>query len=396
MSDRPAPDPWVGHLPAPAPLVVEALVVVGALMASLPSLVGDRQGVGGVGGWDVAVVLAGTLPLLLRRRAPLLVFGWVALLFFVTAVSGPGPYAGAAVLVAMYTVAASCARRQLVAAAAALEVGVVFAVLRVATGAHWLPGIVFGTGLVAAAVAAGLYAATRRDYLEQLQERAVRLERERVQEIALSAAAERGRLAREMHDIVAHHLTVMVALSEGAVASAAASPERALEAMRAVSATGRRALSDTRGLLGVLREDAPGGAGPAEPVPALAELDALVRRVREAGLPVTVEVTGAAGDLPAGVQLTVYRLVQEALTNTLKHAGSGASATVRLGFSDDEVRVDVEDDGSGASAAGGSGRGLTGMRERVQAFGGDVRAGPRAPYGWHVSARLVVDPEPAA
>jgi signal transduction histidine kinase len=186
----------------------------------------------------------------------------------------------------------------------------------------------------------------------------------------------------------------MVTLSDAAVAASATSPERAAEVMRSVSATGRRALADTRRLLGVLRQ--PPGRDPGgnlQPVPDLTQLDALIEQVRSAGLDTTLEIHGAARDVPAGVQLTVYRLVQEALTNTLKHGGSGARAAVRLQYLPGELRVDIDDDGAGATAPATAsiGGGLVGMRERVHAYGGDVQAGPRTPGGWKVSARLHLD-----
>ena len=129
------------------------------------------------------------------------------------------------------------------------------------------------------------------------------------------------------------------------------------------------------------------------PVPDLTQLDALIEEVRSAGLETTLEVCGQAPDVPAGVQLTVYRLVQEALTNTLKHCGPGARATVRLRYLPGELRVDIDDDGAGAAAPApaGAGGGLTGMQERIGAYGGQVRAGPRPPGGWTVSARLRLD-----
>jgi signal transduction histidine kinase len=249
--------------------------------------------------------------------------------------------------------------------------------------------------MIAAAAGLGLYFATRRAYLDALHDRAERLERERGQLGALAAAAERDRIAREMHDIVAHHLTVMVALSDGAIAASATSPERAVEVMRRVSATGRRALTDTRRLLGVLRTNTSSGDAPQDlqPMPDLAELDVLIERVRAAGLATTLEVHGSAAEVPAGVQLTVYRLVQEALTNTLKHGGADAHALVRLHYLPGELRINVDDDGVGALGLsppeGGSG--LAGMRERVHAYGGQVEAGPRQPAGWGVAARLYLD-----
>jgi signal transduction histidine kinase len=227
-----------------------------------------------------------------------------------------------------------------------------------------------------------------------LTDRAERLEGERDQQVALAAAAERTRIAREMHDIVAHNLTVMVTLSEAAAAAVPAAPERSAEIMRDVSAVGRGALADTRRLLGVLRQDSAQPAADAlRPVPGLAQLDELVGQVRSAGLDTTLEIGGQVPDLSEAMQLTVYRLVQEALTNTLKHAGQGARATVRLRFLPGELRVDIRDNGAGNAGTPprGSGSGLPGMRERVRAFGGDVEAGPLEPHGWQVSARLDLD-----
>jgi signal transduction histidine kinase len=212
--------------------------------------------------------------------------------------------------------------------------------------------------------------------------------------VALAAAAERTRIAREMHDIVAHHLTVMTTLAEAAVAASATAPDRATEVMRSVAATGRRALADTRLLLGILRQR-PGqepGVG-MQPVPDLSQLGILIEQVRSAGLDTTFEINGQPPDLPAGTQLAVYRIVQEALTNTLKHGGTGARASVRLSFLPGQLQVDVNDDGAGNSVpphpAGGSG--LLGMQERIRAYGGHMQAGPRQPEGWAVSARLQIE-----
>jgi signal transduction histidine kinase len=202
-----------------------------------------------------------------------------------------------------------------------------------------------------------------------------------------------------MHDIVAHHLTVMVTLSDGAAAKVASAPEQAADVMRTVSATGRLALTDTRRLLGVLRDRDDDVAARA-PLPDVARLDELIDRVRTAGLPIRYEVEGAPPVDAAAVELALYRIVQESLTNTMKHAGRDATATVRIRYGREEVCVEVTDDGIGGTAIGGSsdasttGRGLVGMRERVEAFAGDVRSGPRTPRGWLVTARLSVAEEP--
>jgi signal transduction histidine kinase len=371
--------------------VFDVLVTLVAAVSAAPSVVHDNRHPQVAAIVVLAVVAA---PLLVRRIWPIPVFGTELAL---NAGAGLWDHVhavnGLALLIALYTVAAMRSRRDALICAGLLELIMVTGLLLFAGGGWWYDAI-FVSGMVAAALGLGLYSATRRAYLAELHDRAERLERERDQQGALAAAAERARIAREMHDIVAHHLTVMVTLSDAAIAASAASPERAAEVMRSVSATGRRALADTRRLLGVLRQRP--GEDPAEnlqPVPDLAQLDQLIEQVRSAGLDTRLEVQGAAPDVPAGVQLTVYRLVQEALTNTLKHGGAGAHATVRLEFLPGELRVDIDDDGTGAAAPATAsvGGGLVGMRERVHAYGGDVRAGPGQPRGWKVSARLHLD-----
>jgi signal transduction histidine kinase len=365
--------------------------------------------------WGLALALfLSAAPLLVRRIWPVPVLGCV-LAVNLAVVIDQHTANGLALLIALYTVAAMRPRREALACAAGYELVIVAVTIWLAGSSWWYPAI-FLSGLVGAALGLGLYSATRHAYLAELRDRAARLERERDQQGALAAAAERARIAREMHDIVAHHLTVMVTLSDAAVAVSDAAPERserATDVMRRVSATGRTALADTRRLLGVLREPPAGRSadngsqGPGEeaaearqPVPGLGQLEALIEQVRSAGLDTTLEVRGEAPEVPVGVQLTVYRLVQEALTNTLKHGGAGARATVRLRFQPGEVLVDIDDDGAGAppaprpasgSAPATAGGGLVGMRERARAYGGDVEAGPREPGGWKVSGRLLLD-----
>jgi signal transduction histidine kinase len=371
--------------------VFDVLVTVLATALSVPDLFKEDPHRAAAAALVVLVVM--TAPLLVRRIWPIPVFGWI-LVTQIPAVSwNRHLIAGPALLIALYTVARLQSRRDALACAGVLELAVVTALLLFAGGGWWYDAI-FLSGLIAAALGLGLYTGTRRAYLAELRDRADRLERERDQQAALAVAAERARIAREMHDIVAHHLTVMITLSEAAIAASASSPERATDVMRSVADTGRRALADTRRLLGVLRQR-PGQdpAGTLQPVPDLTQLDSLIEQVRSAGLDTTLEIHGQAPDVPAGVQLTVYRLVQEALTNTLKHGGPGARASVRLRYLPGELLVDIDDDGAGAAApvAASVGGGLLGMRERVHAYGGDVQAGPRGPGGWQVSARLRLD-----
>jgi signal transduction histidine kinase len=341
----------------------------------------------------IVVLALMVAPLLVRRTWPIPVFGWLVATSIPAALWDRHLVDGLALLIALYTVAALRPRRAALVCAGVLELTVVVGLVLFAGGDWWFDAI-FLSGMIAAALGLGLYFSTRRAYLAELHDRAERLERERDQQGALAAAAERARIAREMHDVVAHHLTVMVTLSEAAATASASSPDRAAEVMRSVSATGRRALADTRRLLGVLRQHPGQNPGTAlAPVPDLTQLDALIEEVRSAGLETTLEVHGQAPDVPDGVQLTVYRLVQEALTNTLKHGGTGVRATVCLRYLPGELRVDIDDDGAGATARAPAsvGGGLIGMQERVHAYGGDVQAGPRQPGGWRVSARLRLD-----
>ncbi len=372
--------------------VSDVLLALLALVTTIPAL--SRDGIL-LHPAEVVVLIISVAPLVVRRIWPVPVFGVILLSAVAAGLWTSRAVDGLGLLIALYTVAAMRPRRDALVCAGLLEVGAVTALLLYVYSRWWFDAI-FVSGMIAAALGLGLYVAARRAYLAELQDRAERLEREADQQAALAAAAERARIAREMHDIVAHHLTVMTTLAEAAVAASARSPERATDVMRSVAATGRRALADTRRLLGVLREQAGAdqdAAGALQPVPDLGQLDALIEQVRSAGLDTTLELHGQAPDLPAGVQLAVYRLVQEALTNTLKHGGAGARACVRLSFVPGELRVDVNDDGAGsaAPAAAGAGGGLPGMRERIRAYGGDVQAGPRQPAGWAVSARLPLD-----
>jgi signal transduction histidine kinase len=338
---------------------------------------------------DALLTVALVGPLAVRRRWPVAVFAWC---FVIAAASGWWAMQiswSPALPVALYSIAAARARRAALIAAALLAAAAVVASLHVVPNG-WAESAVSLIACVVAALGLGLYSAARYALVAELRERARRLELERDQQGQLAAAAERARIAREMHDIVAHHLTAIVALSEGAAVQVRRAPERAEAAMSEVASTGRLALRDTRQLLGVLRED----HVPAELVPLSGDVSVgqLVERVRSAGLPVRYETAGDSSAASSTIQLCVYRVIQEALTNTMKHAGRGARATVRVQYAPAEIVVLAEDDGQGAATLPlpSSGHGLEGMRERVKAFGGDVSSGPRTPHGWTVSARLPV------
>ncbi|MFI1258772.1 sensor histidine kinase [Streptomyces netropsis] len=238
---------------------------------------------------------------------------------------------------------------------------------------------------------------TRRAYWAQLEERAARLEKEREQQSRMAVVAERARIARELHDVVAHNVSVMVVQADGAAYVLDASPEQAKQALETISGTGRQALAEMRRLLGVLRTDEGGEGGEYVPQPDVEQIGDLVEQVRSAGLPVDFRIEGSPRPLPSGVELTAYRIVQEALTNTRKHGGPDAAASVRLTYFDDGLGLLVEDDGRGAQhelyeegGADGMGHGMIGMRERVGMVGGTLDAGPRAGGGFRISVLLPI------
>jgi len=235
---------------------------------------------------------------------------------------------------------------------------------------------------------------TRRAYYAQLEERAARLHREREAQSKAAVAAERARIARELHDVVAHNVSVMVVQADGAAYVLDAAPDQAKQALATISTTGRQALAEMRRLLGLLRAGDDAG-GEYVPQPGVDQLADLIDQVRGAGLPVRFEVAGDARPLSSGVELTAYRIVQEALTNVRKHGGAGASASVQLGFGDAALDLLIEDDGRGArhelyeqGGRDGMGQGLIGMRERIGMVGGTLAAGPRPGGGFRISAVL--------
>jgi signal transduction histidine kinase len=224
-------------------------------------------------------------------------------------------------------------------------------------------------------------------------ERAALLEREQAAEARRAVVEERTRIARELHDVVAHRVSLMTVQAGAAKTIAADDPEGASQAMQAVETAGRQALDELRHLLGVLRPEADREV--LGPQPGLAEVPQLVDQFRAAGLEVALTMDGAQTDLPARVDLSAYRIVQEALTNALKHAGPGARAEVRLHTGSRGVDIEVLDDGRGGTILIGSGHGIVGMRERALLLGGRLDASPRPGGGFHVVAHLPLGQEPA-
>jgi signal transduction histidine kinase len=254
-------------------------------------------------------------------------------------------------------------------------------------GDYVFPTVIFA---ITAAVARGLR--HRALLARELALRNERLEVEREAQAATAVADERRRIARELHDVVAHSVSVMVVQSGAARRVLDDDPDQAMEALGEVERNGRQALSELRRLLGLMR-DGDDGAAAREPQPTLAGIDDLIRRARDAGLPTELRHEGKPFALPMGCDLAAYRVVQEALTNSLKHAGAGAHAKVLLRWTGKELELDITDTGNGLAAAGPDldrplGQGLVGMRERVALCGGDMQAGPRSHGGFRVRATI--------
>jgi signal transduction histidine kinase len=359
------------------------------------------------GGAAVVLVLATTLPLVWRRRRPLAVGLTTGL---ATAAYGFAPYPDLAMpiaiggVVGMYSVAAWGGRR-----AALLAGGVAAVVVAVVMTLPRADADVVDAAFVSLALAGawvlGDRARVQRALTAELQDRAARLERDRAEDARRAVASERARIARELHDVVAHHVSMMVVQAEAGPVAAERDPARAAGAFEAIAATGRQALVEMRRLLGVLRGD--GDQTPSlAPQPGLAEVPSLVEQVGRAGLRVELVVEGVQAPLPAGVDLSAYRIVQEALTNAVKHAGPGR-ARVLVRYGEDALRLQVHNEAADPPAArngveSASGRrpvdsdrqvrrsGLIGMRERVHLFGGELHAGPGPDGGFTVDARLPI------
>lgn len=376
------------------PEVRDRLIAAALALGSLGALLSDDARGGrlpeGPGiAIGVVLALAATLPLAWRRRAPLEILVALAIANVIYAALGyPEGPSGLALLVALFGIAtADAARRSLVGFAVAVVAGEVLALVPDAAGQRAENGL-FWVVLCIAAWSLGAQVRHRRLRRAAQEERAEQERRERELVAERRVAEERLRIARELHDVVAHGLSVMVVQAGAARTVLAADPARAEGALRTVEETGRDALTEMRRLLGLLREGSSEGATGTAPVPGVADIPELVRASEANGVPTTLVVEGDPGEPPAAAGLTAYRIVQEALTNVRRHAGPGARATVRLVHGRDAIEVTVEDDGAGPRGGIRPGHGLTGMRERAASLGGELEVGPREGGGLRVRARL--------
>jgi signal transduction histidine kinase len=392
---------FVARIRAVDPHAVDALLALAFTAAALWTLgnrVGEHDAYREDDVFGIALVLLQTVPIAARRVAPLAALAIsVAAISLHIAIGYEGVPAGTfAALVILYSAASETGTGQglLAALLAAAGITVYFTTDR---GDLGLAQAVTTYATYAAAWGLGTYARSRREYTSVVEERASLLEREREVRDREAVADERARIARELHDMVGHSLNLIVIQAGGAQRVFQSKPDLARDSLASIESTGRQALHEMERMLGILR--APDSGGDAlSPQPGLSQIDRLAADVTEAGLPVEVTVEGAAVALPASVDLSAYRIVQEALTNALKHAGP-ARASVSIRHRADCLELEITDDGQGTDgeSPGGDtgGRGLIGMRERVGLFGGELSVGPRPQGGFRVHAKLPLGGRPA-
>ncbi|WP_438860625.1 sensor histidine kinase [Amycolatopsis solani] len=346
--------------------------------------------------WYIAVPvnIAMVVPLVFRRKSPLWSAYVVLVISVVHATLQLGVSSVAGLAMSIYSVVVYAGRRQGLIFVGAVVVSSAVQLALEQTDELFISVLFLAFG-IALCWTLGEFVGARRAYDVEVEARLHLLETERDQATRIAVAEERGRIARELHDVVAHAVSVMVVQADGASYALESNPDLARRALQTISETGRGALGELRRLLDVLRSDDADGE-PRVPQPDVHALAELAERMRTAGVPVELE-TNELGDLPAGVSLGIYRIVQESLTNTLKHAGRGATASVRVHRTGDLVEVLVSDDGAGRvpQLAGSSqrlpgGNGLIGMRERAHVYGGTLDVGPAPSGGWPVRAALPV------
>jgi signal transduction histidine kinase len=375
-------------LPSIAEAGLPVLVAAGFAVGS--ALLADARALGPVG---YGLLIAGAAALLVRRSHPLAALaGTVIPAFAYDLLNFPGGLCTIAVGVALYAVADAGHVRTGIGAIAAvvggfLGIGIVLGrghVLDLVT-ALWF------AGWLVASLILGETTRSRRAYLEEVEQRAVDAERTREDEARRRAGEERIRIARELHDILAHRIS-MISVQSGVGAHLMdRDPDQARRALVAVNQASKEALQELRATLGLLRQV--DGPEPRSPAPGLAQIEAVMASATAAGVEVRLDISGRPRDLPTGVDLAAYRIVQESLTNVVRHARA-ATARIAIAYRRAEVVIEVEDDGRGVDdgePAAGGGNGLLGMRERATALGGELEAGPLAGGGFRVLARLPVD-----
>ena len=384
---------WLGAHPLVADALTSAFLTLGFLLVAAFQ---DSYGLPGkqpdlFSGLIVCIVV---MSLTLRRRMPVAVLAFVLAGCLTLTAFGYVPMLGpsAAYLIAIYSVAS---HRGLATSLPVGAFGLMLFIVSMALDGYWFWQAVSNSVLLIGVWWIGRSLRLRRAYLDELEARARRLERAREADSRAARAEERSRIARELHDVVAHHVSVMTVQAGAARRILHRDPEAVQDALSTIEQMGRTALGEMRRLVGVLRTEAEPARSELSPQPGVHDVSGLVDQLRETGLQVQLWIEGESRSLSPGVDLAAFRLVQEALTNTLKHAGPQARAWVRIQYADRQLEIEVEDDGRGLVAGlgrpGGNGHGLVGMRERVALYGGDLRIGPRSGGGFEVRARFPLE-----
>jgi len=388
--------PFVSRVPLPV-WAIDVLSAIGLAATLVGVRAVEAHGLYRAGWPGYALTVVAALAVAGRRRWPLVVFaGTLVVSVIAIAIASPTGAISLTVMIAVYTVAQTQERRR--AVLLAILAGAALALARgLLQYRGWSDArTALEPALALAALFLGWAVSSRRAYVAEIEARAAQAERMREDEAHRQVDAERLRIARELHDVLAHCIAT-INLQAGVAAHVLNErPDHAAEALRTIKATSKQALHEMRGILGVLRDA--GEAQPREPTPGLSQLERLVHATGHAGVPTTVTICGARRQLPATVDLAAYRIVQESLTNVLRHAAD-ASAHVEISYSEDAMTISVADDGCGRSngsapanghALGDLGHGIVGMRERAHALGGELQAGPQPGGGFRVSARLPI------
>ena len=398
VEDR-ATSPVSAERTARGELVFDTLVALGLTAVSVVALLGQASDAGNLDPLSSALLLLETLPLIARRRWPLAVFLVVAgaTILHASLAQGDSVNESLGSLVALFTVTERVDRR--VSVPLAVLLGAAFAALiTIKSGEFGLQGFLQTMLSIGVAWALGDWARTRGMYAAAIEDRSRLLELEREERARRAVQDERERIARELHDVVTHHVSVIVIQAGAGLTALDRRPEQARTALSAIDRTGRQALTEMRRMLGILGESDAGPEAAREPMPGLDRLGELLEQVRAAGLPVEVAITGARRALDPGVDLSAYRIVQEALTNVLKHA-AGARARVELTYEPTHLDIRITDEGGagtrGIGGPGDGGHGVIGMRERAVLFGGTFESGP-TPTGFGIHARMPVEPDRSA
>lgn len=371
-------------------VVVAVLSVVEVASTSVEAVPGERP----ADGFAYALVLAGSVSLVWRRRTPIAVLAFVTAVLITFWFRDHGALLSVLGLPALYAVAAHCERRRRAWWALGSACGLLLLVASVSVldrpeGFAYLQALSVGAFLIAA-IAAGVLIRNRERIFVDTERRAAQAEADRLAEAKRAVIRERSRIAREMHDVVAHAMSVIAVQAAAGHEIVHTNPDKAADVFARIEAVGRESLTELRRMLGVLRDTGDNEAS-LSPQPGIADIGAAVEQSSATGVAAELVIEGHQQPLAPGIELTAFRIVQEALTNVRKHAGASASAIVRISYEPRDLVVDVTDDGRGAAttlAGVGTGNGLIGMRERVEIYGGQFTCGPRRGGGYTVHAIL--------